>query len=142
MGGINVGRWILGGLLAGVIFNLFEFVGGILFRERWEAAFAAHNLPAESGMGIYVLMGLIAGLVVVWLYAAARTRFGAGPGTALKVGVVYWAGSFLIAILAYCAMDLFPADVLLPWGVISLIETIVAAIAGAWVYKEESFTAT
>lgn len=135
MGGINVGRWILGGLLAGVIFNLFEFVGGMMLHERWEAAAAAHDLPTE-GSPIYILMGFIAGLVVVWFYAAARTRFGPGPGTAFKVGVVYWVGGYFMAILGYCAMGLFPGGLLVPWGVISLIETIVATIAGAWVYRE------
>lgn len=136
MAGINVGRWILGGLLAGVIFNLFEFAGSMMFREKWEAAAAAHNLPAE-GSPIYILMGFIAGLVVVWFYAAARTRFGPGPGTAFKVAVFYWIGGYFMAMLAYCAMGLFPSSLLVPWGVVSLIETIVATIAGAWLYREE-----
>lgn len=135
MGGINVGRWILGGLLAGVIFNLFEFAGSMMFREKWEAAAAAHNLPTE-GSPLYVLMGFIAGLVAVWFYAAARTRFGPGPGTAVKVAVVYWIGGYFMAMLAYCAMGLFPAGLLVPWGIISLIETIVATVAGAWLYRE------
>lgn len=137
MGGINVGRWILGGLVAGVVFNVFEAIAGMFLHEQWEAAAAAHNLPTDSGWGVYVLMGFIAGLVVVWLYAAARTRFGPGPGTAIKIAVFYWAGSFLIAILAYCAMRLFPTSMLVPWGVTSLIETIVATLVGAWLYREE-----
>lgn len=135
MGGINVGRWILGGLLAGVIFNLFEFASGMMLHEKWEAAAAAHNLPTEGSL-VYVLMGFIGGLVAVWFYAAARTRFGPGPGTAVKVGVVYWIGGYFMATLSYCAMGLFPADLLVPWGIISLIETIVATVAGAWLYRE------
>lgn len=135
MGGINVGRWILGGLLAGVIFNLFEFAGNMMFREKWEAAAAAHNLPTE-GSPVYVLMGFIGGLVAVWFYAAARTRFGPGPGTAVKVAIVYWVGGYFMATLAYCAMGLFPAGLLVPWGIISLIEVVVATVAGAWLYRE------
>lgn len=140
MGGINVGRWILGGLLAGVIINVFEFAGHMIFFEQWEAAARAHNLPTEGGTAVYVLMGFIAGLAAVWFYAAARTRFGPGPGTAVKVAVVLWIGSYFIAILAYCAMELFPTSLLVPWGVISLIEMIVATIAGAWLYREETAT--
>ncbi|MGH9382134.1 MAG: hypothetical protein ACRD2Z_16210 [Thermoanaerobaculia bacterium] len=141
MGGINVGRWILGGLLAGVIINVFEAVGHGALREQWEAAATAHNLPTEGGVALFVLMGFIAGLVAVWFYAAARPRFGAGPMTAVKVAVALWIGSYLLAILAYCAMGLFPTGLLVPWGVISLIEMIVATVAGAWVYKEGAATA-
>lgn len=137
MGGINVGRWILGGLLAGVIFNLFEFVGQMMLHDRWAAAMEARNLPTEGGMAIYMLMGFIAGLVVVWFYAAARTRFGPGPGTAVKVAVFYWIGGYFMAMLAYCAMGLFPGNLLVPWGAVSLVETIVAAVAGAWLYQEQ-----
>lgn len=140
MGGINVGRWILGGLLAGVIINVFEFAGHMMFLEQWEAAARAHNLPTEGGTVVYVLMGFLAGLAAVWFYAAARTRFGPGPGTAVKVAVVFWIGGYFMAILAYCTMELFPTSLLVSWGVISLIEMIVATVAGAWIYREGTAT--
>jgi len=39
-----------------------------------------------------ILVSLILGLALVFFYAAARPRFGAGPMTAVKVAVVFWFG--------------------------------------------------
>ena len=49
MGKINWGRVFLGGLLAGVVLNLFEFVlHSIVLEEDWQAAFAALGKPEPA----------------------------------------------------------------------------------------------
>ena len=140
MYGININRWLLGGLVAGVIMWLAEGAASVLYMTDMEAAMAAHGLSMAAGTGtvlISLAVSLIAGLVLVFLYAAARSRFGPGPKTAAKMAVVMWLGGYLLSILGYKMMGLFPDRMLMLWAVVGLAEMIVASIAGAWVYQEK-----
>jgi hypothetical protein len=140
MYGININRWLLGGLVAGVIMWLAEGAASMLYMADMEAAMTAHGLSMTAGTGtvlISLAVSLIAGLVLVFLYAAARSRFGPGPKTAAKMAVVMWLGGYLLSILGYKMMGLFPDRMLMLWAVVGLAEMVVASIAGAWVYHEK-----
>ena len=140
MYGININRWLLGGLVAGVIMWLAEGAASMLYMADMEAAMAAHGLSMVTGTGtvlISLAVSLIAGLVLVFLYAAARSRFGPGPKTAAKMAAVMWLGGYLLSILGYKMMGLFPDRMLMLWAVAGLAEMVVASIAGAWVYHEQ-----
>jgi hypothetical protein len=140
MYGININRWLLGGLVAGVIMWLAEGAASVLYMSDMEAAMAAHGLSMVTGPGTFLIslaVSLIAGLVLVFLYAAARSRFGPGPKTAAKMAVVLWLGGYLLSILGYKMMGLFPDRMLMLWAVAGLAEMVVASIAGAWVYHEK-----
>ena len=83
---INIVRVILGGLLAGLVLNIGEFlVNGLILGEQWAAVTAARNLPPMSGgaMASLVVLNFVVGIAIVWLYAAIRPRYGAGPKTAI-----------------------------------------------------------
>src|SRR5262249_61502207 len=92
MGKINWGKVVLGGLLAGVIIDVVEgILEGVILGPEWRQAMQALGHPLqETGANItlHVLLGFAYGLVALWLYAAIRPRFGAGPKTALDAGLV------------------------------------------------------
>jgi hypothetical protein len=139
MGGINVGRWIAGGVVAAGVFFVLEGLGGLLYGQQMEVAMSERGLTILPGAGTFMLaavMSLIAGLVLIWFYAVARTRFGPGPATAVKVAVVLWFGMWLLHLLGYRMLGLFPGSLLAMWGVVTFVETLLAALAGAWLYKE------
>lgn len=140
MGKINWGRVILGGLLAGVVINVFEFVlHGVILEEQWEAAMAALGRTMEESAGmmaIYIILGFLIGIFAVWLYAAVRPRFGPGPKTAACAGFAAWFGAYLLPTLGYMPMGLFPNDLMLIAVAVGLVEVIVATVVGAWPYKE------
>jgi hypothetical protein len=55
MGGINWGRVILGGLLAGILINVFEFIlNGIILAKDWEAALLTRGIQPIAGAKIAV----------------------------------------------------------------------------------------
>ena len=139
MGKINVGRWIAGGLAAGVFVWLIEGAASTLYMEDMQAAMTAHNLSMEMTAGAWILsilVSLIGGLIAVFFYAAARTRFGPGPKTAILVAVALFAGGYLLSLAGYHMMGLFPLRLLVIWGSIGLVEMILATLLGAWIYRE------
>ena len=75
MGRINLGRVVIGGLLAGLIINVGEFIlNGLLLAEQMNAAMAALNKPPINPNMImfFVLFGFGLGCMLVWTYAAIR----------------------------------------------------------------------
>jgi hypothetical protein len=139
MAGINTPRVLLGGLVAGVVINIFEALGSALYMEEMQAALEAHDLAFDMTpgmMAVSILMGFVAGFVAVWFYAACRPRFGPGPKTAARVAFVLFLGGYLLAILGYSFLGIYPIRTLILWAGIALVEMVLATVAGAWVYRE------
>ena len=138
----NRGRVILGGLLAGVVINIVEFItNGLVLRESWGAAMQALGKPAALSTGAIVMFnvwGFLLGIAAVWLYAAIRPRYGSGPNTAIRAGLVGWALAVFLPNLGNYPLGLFPMRLLVISTVVALIELPLATIVGAWPYKEES----
>lgn len=139
MSRINMGRVIVGGLLAGLLINVSEFVlNTFVVAKDFEAAMKAMNLPPmdNSQIPYFVVFGFALGIVTVWLYAAIRPRFGPGVPTAVCAALAVWFLAYLYPTLYFLVMHVFPANTLIIsvcWG---LAEILVAGIAGAWAYTE------
>jgi hypothetical protein len=83
-------------------------------------------------------LGISARHSAVWLYAAIRPRYDAGPKTAIRAGVFTWAVGVFLANLSNYPLGLFPTRLLVVSSIVALIEIVVATLVGAWVYKEEA----
>lgn len=139
MSRINLGRVILGGIVAGVIINIGEFVlNGILIADDMNAAMAALNRPPIDPRMIlwFVLFSFGFAFVLVWTYAAIRPRFGAGAKTALCAASLCWGLGYLYPNLFFYVMNLFPRNMIVLTSIWGLVEVSLAGVAGAWVYKE------
>ena len=139
MGGINLARVVLGGLVAGLVLNIGEYVlNQVVLKEQWDAVLQ------EFGLGDYttaqalatIAIIFLAGVVTVWLYAAMRPRFGAGPKTAVIAGLTVWLLAWALLTLSVFMTGLISAGITyttLVWG---FFEVPIAALAGAWLYRE------
>jgi len=139
MAGINVGRWIGGGLAAGLVVWLLEGAASVLYMDDMQAALERLGLSMEMNAAMWVLsvvVSLILGFALVFFYAAARPRFGPGPRTAVIVAVGLWASGYLLSLTGYYMLGIYPTSMLVMWGVVGLVEMIVAALVGGWVYRE------
>lgn len=139
MAKINMGRVLMGGVAAGVIIDVFEFVlNGVIMADQWEALMTAMNRPMIGTTEIiwFNVFGLILGIVAVWTYAAIRPRFGAGPKTAVYAGLLTWVTAYIFCSAYPTIMGWFPMSMTLTIVGVGLVEIIVATIAGAWIYKE------
>lgn len=144
MSKINTGRMLVGGLLAGVVINLSEwFWNGVVFAKEVQDAMASLNRPQAmegSAVVVYILWGFLVGILALWVYAAVRPRFGAGPKTAFRTGVMVWLLVYVQSSVGMAPLNLFPARLMLIGLPVSLVEIVVATMLGAWLYKEETTT--
>jgi hypothetical protein len=140
MGKINLGRVILGGLVAGIVADILGFlVDGVLLAPRWAAGMTTlEHGNFSSNMWIWFnVFGLVSGIVLIWIYAAIRPRFGAGVKTAICAGVAVWVlGSLLPNLSFMWVAGLFSHHLCAYTTAGALVETVVGAIAGAALYKE------
>src|SRR5580704_5472242 len=93
MGKINVGRLILGGIVAGIAIDLLDYlVDGIWLAPRWANDMALLGKTEFSQVQLiwFNVIGLLTGIAAIWIYAAIRPRFGAGIKTAIIAGVAVW----------------------------------------------------
>lgn len=89
MGKINLQRAILGGLLAGVVLNVYDFLlYRVILKADLEAAMRAIGKSvAPSAIYQFIALDFLWGIWLVWLYAAIRPRFGPGPLLGVARGV-------------------------------------------------------
>lgn len=140
MSGINTGKVITGGLAAGVVMNVIDFLANMLLASDFAANTARLGLDpavAESttAMATWVVVDLLMGVVVVFLYAAMRPRFGAGPRTASVSGIMIWLPVSLV-LYGFATMGMLDAPVYWKATAISLLNALVSANVGGWLYKE------
>jgi hypothetical protein len=138
MNGLNIRSVLVAGLLAGLVLNVGYAVGEMATADELNRMLTRLSLPAPGGgamLGLAV-MGFGLGVVLVWLYAAMRPRFGAGARTALLAGGVVWALACLLPNLSLLTFGILtPTHTALA----SLADAVVvplAALAGARAYRE------
>ncbi len=137
---INWTRVILGGLLAGLIVNICEFlVNGLWLGSEWAAAMQTLNRPSQMGIGpavIFWVWGFLIGVYALWLYVTIRPRFGARAKTAVIAAFAAWVPGSLLAMMAPAALGLLPRRLIAFGVLLALVEMVIGTVAGASLYKE------
>ena len=139
MGKINLKGVIVGGLVAGVVLNIVDFLlFGVVLKDQMAAMMQAMGKPPMSnGMMLwFVFLDFLYGIYLVWLYAAIRPRFGAGPGTAIKAGLVSWVAVGLFHALFEAPMGMMPQNTMILITLVALVQQPLAAVVGARLYTE------
>ena len=140
MNRINVGRVLLGGLVAGLVISIDNFlINRVLLRDAMNAEFSRLHVaePGNDFIVKAVVMTFILGIAIVYLYAAIRPRFGAGVKTAICAGLIAWFFVFLYTRVLLGMVLGMPMDLIVKGTALGLIVYVIGAIAGAWLYKEE-----
>ena len=140
MGKINWGRVVLGGLLAGVVLNIVDFLYfGVIMKQAIDTAMQALGKrpgAMDSLVPLFVVVDFVTGIGLLWVYAAIRPRFGAGARTAVIAGVAVWFFVGLLHAIGEAPMGLLPQQVYTVGTVVMLVQYAVAGAVGAYVYKE------
>ena len=139
MPGINVRRVILGGLVAGLVANAFDFViTSYLMATEFASMLARLNVSEAAlrpWIPLFAAADFIWGVLLVFTYAAIRPRFGPGPKTAVVSAVTLWL-AFAIAVFILMAIGLHTPQSYLKSSALYLVSAVVSSLVGAALYKE------
>src|ERR1043166_431624 len=135
---INWRRVFLCGLVAGLLWGLLgELKFTLLGRDFLTAMRGSHAAATINAWSIasWVCMELVLGVWTMWLYAAIRPHYGAGPKTAVVAGVALWVIATWVDVV-WASVAGVPFRVLMAPVTADLPIDIVAAVVGAWLYRE------
>ena len=139
MSGINTRRVILGGLVAGLIANAFDFVITQYFMSTEFDLMRTRLNVSTAAIGSWVWVFAIAdfawGFLLVFTYAAIRPRFGPGPITAFISGIMLWLVIAIFGVLLM-AMGLHTPQSYLKSSALHLVAALGSSLIGATLYKE------
>jgi len=141
MAAVNTRRVALGAVAGGVVWSIWStLINMVLLSGRYAAAQDSGMLLKQPRYPLFVAYWIVTifllSYVVAWLYSSVRATRGAGPGTALTVGLlVGFAAGFPInlSISTWSPMSRF-----LPlWWMLDLwIGAILASLVAGWLYKD------
>jgi hypothetical protein len=138
MGRINLKGVIVGGLVAGLVLNVVDYVfWGVLYAKDFEAALRAIGRPPpDSLIPLFVLLDFLYGITLVYLYAAIRPRYGPGPGTAVRAGLIMWVIAGLLHSIGEAPLGFLPMRLYVIGTLVTLVLFPIAAASGAKFYRE------
>lgn len=145
---INTKRVWLGTLVGGVVFNAWSIVTEFVLAPALEGR---GQLPAAMQSGLFLgtprlpfslfFLIWIASLFAVayglaWAYAGVRATYGAGPETAVKLGLVMGFAAGFPLNFAHAVFQTLAATFWLVWMIEMVVGAVLAALAAAWVYRD------
>ena len=135
MSRINYSKVLLGGVAAGVVMVAFDMLGMAILAFDMRAWAERHNLATEPNVAVWVVSVLLFGIMLVWLYAAIRPRFGPGAKTAVIAAAFFWV-FFCLTYAGQTAMGLYTVEQFVKFAAWGALQVLAAAYVGAWFYKE------
>jgi hypothetical protein len=136
MSRINWSRVIGCGLIAGIVWIVLgTLVTALLGRDF--AALPNNRLgaPTVGFVLLNVVIDLLEGISILWLYASIRATYGPGARTAIIAAFAWW---FVVSLgdATWCSFGFFPRRTVIPLMIGTLPALIIATLAGARFYKE------
>jgi hypothetical protein len=132
---------LLAGLAAGVCYNIVNWLGHRLILTATASESLAEQSVAPSLGTVAQLWAIWTGygLVVAWLYAVMRPRFGTLHSTAVLAAVTVWLVGIVVpalpnAVLGFASLGMVLADLL-----VGLVDLVVAGFVAGLVYRKPAF---
>ena len=136
MGKLNWSRVFGCGLLAGVVWIILGSAVTALLGRQF-AALPNNRLGAPtSGFVLFnIVLDLLEGISILWLYAAIRPLYRPSAKTAVIAASAWW---FIVSLgdATWCSFGFFPPSTVIPLMIGTLPALIITTLAGAKFYKE------
>ena len=133
---INWLRVLLCGVLAGVVWIILgSMVTALLARDFAALPNNRLGMPTSGFVLFNVVVDLLEGISILWLYAAIRPLYGPGVKTAIIAASAWW---FIVSLgdATWSSFGFFPAHTVIPLILGTLPVLMIATIAGAKFYKD------
>jgi len=141
MATVNTRRVALGALAGGVVWSIWStIVNVVILAPRYAAAQNSGMMLKQARYPLFLVYWFVTifllAYVVAWLYSSVRATRGAGPGTALTVGLLVGFAAGFPMNLSTAAWA--PISRYLPlWWMLDLwLGAILASLVAGWLYKD------
>ncbi len=136
---INARSVLLSGLAAGMAIIISALTMVPVVGNEMDRALADRGLPPLSrpAMAWFAAVSLAMGISLVWLYAVAKARLGAGMRTAAIVSLVVWFLAYFLANVSNVVYGFMPVRLTVigtAWG---LAEALLGGWIGFRLYREK-----
>jgi len=136
MNKINWSRVLGCGLLAGIIWIVLGSVVTALLGRDFAALPNNHLAAPTLGFVLFhVVLDLLEGISILWLYASIRLTYRPGARSAIIAAFAWW---FIVSLgdATWCSFGFFPPSTVIPLMIGTLPALVLATLAGAKFYKE------
>lgn len=139
---MNFKKVLIGGLVAGIVLIVANVLATVVLGNRvqedmnaWIPGSGDRITPSGVAIGAGIIFKLVIGIVIVWLYAAIRPRFGPGPRTASYAAIAVWIlGAIFFS--DYLMVGMMSAGSYIILEAVQLLGFLLAAWTGARMYSE------
>jgi len=139
---INTRKVVIGGLASGVVMIVVNILGQLALMDRvrremdvWVPGSAERTTGGSGTIVIRIITTFLLGVLLVWLYAAVRPRFGPGPRTAAYVAIAIWIISSIFH-SDYLLIGMLSGTTWWLFAVFQLANLLLATWVGARIYSE------
>jgi hypothetical protein len=140
MGKINYPRLIVAAIVAAIFYFVADgFIHGAILGPDHMAAITGAGKPLVPDPTAYIYFAIFdlgKALVVMLIYAAARSRFGAGVKTAVWSGLLAWLAIEALPQIANMPFPFYAKSFYVKWIALEIVPLVLGAILGAWIYRE------
>lgn len=139
MARMNAAKVIAGGLVGGLVINVIETVMNVaVLTDAMGQVYEDLGIAEPGGPAIllFVVFGFVLGILIAWLYAAIRPRFGPGPRTAVIAAVAVWIAAVMFPITVQIMLNIVPPGLGMVAIAYGLVEFLLAALAAGAIYRE------
>jgi len=124
-------------ILIFVVWQILDFIiHGNLLMEEYAATAQLWRPMEEMSQGLMALVSALLAFFFVWIYHLGFA--GKGRKTALKYGVAFGMGVGISMGFGTFTVQPITLTIALGWWLGTVIQTTVAALITAWVYKESA----
>jgi len=124
------------GLLAGLVWVVLGAIVTALLGREFAALPNNHLSRPTPGFVVFnVVLDLLEGISILWLYASIRSTYQPGARTAVIAAIAWW---FIVSLgdATWCSFGFFPPSTVVPLMIATLPALVLATLAGAKFYKE------
>jgi hypothetical protein len=137
---LNHARVWLGGIVGGIVWNAWSFFIGMKQGPYYEAMQKQGLFLKESRypffVGQWILLIFVMSIILAYLYAWSRNTAGAGPKTALKLGILVGFCAGFPGNFAQASWSPVPRELPLGWMLDIWVGMILASLVAGFLYKE------
>jgi hypothetical protein len=138
---LNWSRIILGTFIAAIIMFLSDgFLHEKLLSTDWQSVYANLGVaePKHNAAGViyFAIFEIGRAFTAVFLYALMRSHFGPGPKTAVLAAIIGWIAFSVTGPAEFIPLGFYSHALWSKVAAAQFITSILATLAGAWLYKE------